>query len=925
MIKANKKEQRQLEEKLKEKKPKKLEKMAREDISPKDSSDSSYTDSDSGSNGDAKNDDSFEIIPKSKKAGNVELFRGLERSKFKKTLKTIQQNLSRIIEKKLLTGFIENLSEFGRVQSPSFNKPDPELNAYINSLKNSEKRIALLALAPEYVGMLSKTLQQVLKRIQTYMKLKKNKRFWEGDSSGSEDEGSEEGSESERNRSHSSDEESASDSGSSRGNSGSGEESDEKGSGSANEKEDKSEKGSSKDEEEKGSNEGDEEEDDTIGRTTIRATSENFEGFRKNSKFPGNRYEDLEQFLSEFTKKDVEYEIKKLGDNFAEELAVVYIANRKNNETMRKALFVASADFIDHFLANLITNSNYASFRQFVLESDSSGADDQEINAKYPILKVLDVFMLLCCNPLNEIRLFDTILTLLSFDCENEAALAAFNEYFGVKLTPIQLQRNRSKFVEVILFIFLRLYAAIPTQTNGFETNNFDRLVVETEVIIGPSPLKKHLLPHCPLLETSPKNFLTEFAISVARSGVSAQIATKTANFALTIRNLRTIMSIQDEPEGVARKISDLIEILVVLNPDQPENLGATTAIADLLEGEEAFFNFLDLVYKNSGSLFKLIEMRLQKTVAALKGLTQESPSAWNQLENQIERLSQDPLFKSLRLTLRLIANQSQNFLDDLNQLKGRLKKSDYNLVLRLKDALSKFHVKQRFGNAYLLLVQTFELLETIKNSSPSIQNNLKALKAPLDIALDAYRIFKIQGKMTEKFEEQQYFLKNTANLEATQSMKPDFARIATKSDEDYDDGELMIPGFERSFSSIKQSGAINIDELFLRLSQKAKNIIQAVVLEGLGLKKSKKKDYYSSSDEENNQAPKFDVTKIKDMALLNKFPWMLKYEAKMDYLYSKLREDRKKEDAEYSGDSDQSNICKQSMVIFSKITFSSY
>ena len=663
--------------------------------------------------------------------------------------------------------------------------------------------------------------------------------------------------------------------------------SDEAGASDNDEKEGNSEQEGNEVEEEKDSCEEDEKKDDAIQEATIKATSENFKGFKNHWKFLRNRFEDPNENLFECTYKDVEYNNRPSEGDRMEAMIALYIANKKNNEAMRKSLFVSSANFIDHFLANLIINSNYVSFSQLFLETKPSKTSDPKVNSRYPILRVLDIFMLLCCNPLNEIQLFDTILTLLSFDCENEAALAAFNEYFGVKLTPTQLQLNRSKFVEVILFIFLRLYAAVPNKTNGFETNNFDRLVVEAEVIIGPSPLKKRLLPHCPLLETSPKNFLTEFAISVARSGISAQIATKAVNFALTIRNLQTILPIQNEPEEVTQKILDLVEILVTLNPKQPKYINASTAIADLLKGEEVFFNFLDLIYKNSGSLFRTIEMKLQKIVVALKGLTQETSSAWSQLESQIEQLSRDLAFKKLSLILRLIANQAQNFLDDLNQLKGLFKKSDYSFVLRFKEALSKLHVGQRFGNAYLLLVQTFELLGTMINSVSLIQNHFKALKAPLDIALDAYRIFNLQEKITEIFEEQQYLLKNTENSETIQSTITEFAWVATKSDEDYD--ELASAGFEKSFSSIQQSGVTNIDEVFLLLSQKAKNIIQSVVLEDL-MKKPKK------DDEEENSAPILDTKKIKANTLLNRFPWILQFEAKKDHLYSQLQEDQKKE-----------------------------
>lgn len=60
----------------------------------------------------------------------------------------------------------------------------------------------------------------------------------------------------------------------------------------------------------------------------------------------------------------------------------------------------------------------------------------------------------------------------------------------------------------------------------------------------------------------------------------------------------------------------------------------------------------------------------------------------------------------------------------------------------------------------------------------------------------------------------------------------PKLARVVSKGEDHIPNlEELTIPGLERSMSAIRESGSVKYDELLIRLTTKAKNLIQLIKL----------------------------------------------------------------------------------------------
>lgn len=851
------------------------------------------------------------------------IFNGLSESKLNKLKKEISLQLARILEKKLLSFFNQSLEQQQSIQESYFYKPDPELNLFITKLKTThEKIVALMVLDPVYVGLLSKSHQRARANCLSYLIYPDFKEQWIGETrsgSGSEDDGSlsrsspDSGAEDEDKDSEDDEEEEKSHGSrrSSQEQDNNGEKSDEKSDGSEKDEsreereDDDEETGGQKPHEKKKKQQAEdsrrlsqkEEKESALSKTEISIepatiqVNENFGGLLekpgKNPGRSGNNDNRLDFLLMSDWNGDTTQKLQISISDRPSLLLMQSMYHADRLPDMRRSLHTASQNFIETFIADfLISKSDVQPYGI----ADEKDFDELKGMWRFNFPYCSSLLFSLSANPINEIRIFDHILTFATCDTTNPKILNVFNEHFGTALSPQESQKNLNRFMREISEFLKRYKAMTPNGKNCIDLTNFDTLVASVEKIHGIAPFKKRLAQVHSDISRCPQNFLDGFLSKALSNG---SLTNETVNYVVDVLRIKDIGEILNPYNADIALASDAVEkgiaLLANADPNSVSYLKLTAGISDCLENEDIFLKFLDVIRSNNTlDTIEKIASEAAQFVSLLKAALNNPTDTSNALTHGTN-LSRNRQVLKFRYTVHFFAQQCRNLMEQLKNPKFTPTQKDYQLCTHLVREMSVILEIKAVKLLFLHLAQSFELLESVRKESPQIESRLKDLECLFDIILEVYSIFKAHVELQDKCQDIKFILDR--NQESKAKPKVKFERVATKSDEDFNEGvDTKIPGFDRSFSQMKESGRVKIDELFLRLSQKAKQTIQMIKTPKALLNRPIEEEDYDSYDETRDI---LDLSDVRDLSIYKEYPWLLSFEAKRNLLNSDILVER--------------------------------
>ena len=718
------------------------------------------------------------------------LFSEQEAENISKLRNKIEAKLDAIIEKKLVEDFLTSVETRGKIQETQFSEVDPELNKYIFNLETElEKTIALLSLNEMYVGMLNPVHREFREdcllrlRAQSEEGAKWSQRFSAADAIPNDP------------------------------NEGVGQKKEEEG-------EENTAEQPAEEEESKESNE-----------VEVIATEDEFNGFIKKDdyEFYVGRGFDSHFFPwqdSLFTTDSQKQQAFKSYTNF-------YIEHQGKADSARHFLYLASNRFLEHWVISYMLNPP---------------EEDDDPKRYYETL-----FINLATNPLNEVRILDIILTLYSIDPSDQALLKEFNAYFNTNLTKDDFKSKLTIFSERLMKILEEYVHNSVNTKNALELENFDEVVAATEKIVGVLPFKNKVKIYASV--DAPKNAWAGICKKILDLGITKSSLMEKAVNIIVKSELRDLTPYDRTPQQTSVSVQGNIDSIIGLPKHSRVKKNLFNKIIYCLENNDIFFYFLNILQKEYASHIESTNAMLSEWVSQLKQISKGELDK-SELETLLKAIHEDRDIQKNQLFIQLIAKQSENIAGSLKQAGDKFSGEQRTLCSNVKTVLGGLLDNKGFKNMYLYSIQIFELIEEIKKGSAEAIGDLSQLETLLDLIIDMYRVYRVHGALQEIGERMTFMtfmvgvlgkqlggiqIPAQSNDHAEEEKKPSapkFGRVQTKAEEHLgsksNSEKSGFPGLERSMTSIRESGDVKYDEMLMRLSQKARTLLQEIKLSKL-------------------------------------------------------------------------------------------
>lgn len=695
----------------------------------------------------------------------------------------IKKEIAKIIEKKTLSHFTATLQTRSKLQTEHFYKPDVDLNLYINNLKTSlEKVLALQAVKEKYVGMLSKSYQEIWKKAQHLFTQSRYSGVVQHESTFPSRQSLFTGLERIDDASLYFDEK--------------------------------------------------REYQEKYGFSSRPAIIS-----KKGQVGPG-----FYGFLNPFPQKSqqniyIDESINAASPDMVNRYVCFFQDNHLNLDNMRSRLHVASQKFLENLVCNLFINP--------------------ELHSEIDPTNFLSTFVYLAGNPLNELRILDILLTFAAFDSSNTKARDVFNEYFSTKLEAKDFEKSRESFLIFVGRILERYLKLTVTKRNGAEIDHFEELVEKAYSELGVQHFKSRL-PCQSDKRVGKDNYLESYLEVILRSGHLNQ---KMEGFARLYLNLTYKKLSSDYFAGHQRmggKILDLVKLMACIDLNSGVAQKLRGIIADCLQDNQIFINFLKLVQQEADPLFLQITS-LISVVQKLHSLTKTLPVYDKKLfEESIKEINDNMSLRQNQLIVKLIFDQLFNVLEEMRYLKEK-NLIDENAVAftKIQDLVAGVLDSNNLKKLFYLLTHMIILLEKMRQADPNIVLQAKhSLHHVFELTLNVCRTVRMQKDMSEEIDQIE-FKASTSLL-----MQKPFQRVTSRIEEEPQ--RIRSAGLDQNFSDLERAEDIKYDELFMKLSTKAKQLLQVVISE----------EYEVGSKN----------------SLYVQFPWLMSFERKRDELYRQLQ-----------------------------------
>lgn len=738
---------------------------------------------------------------------------------------TIEARINSIIEKKLVESFLTNVRTKGKLQESQFNQVDPELNQYIFSLETElEKSIALLSLNDMYAGMLNTVYREF--REDCLFRLRSN--FIEG-KRWSSTFNTADGIPNDSNKSGQNEEE----------------ESEEK---------EECEEG------EEGPDEqpAEDEESQEVTEKVVKGEKDWFEGYIDKGSYEFYVGSGFDQGVYPNDNSD---KIKKKEQLF-KSLADFYVYNRRQADVARHNLYRASNRFLEHWIVG------------YILDPPQS-----ESLQDYFVYHFID----LATNPLNEVRIFDIILTLYSIDSEDQASLKEFNTYFNTKLTVDEFKSTLATFSENLMKVLGKYLNSSVDKRNALELENFDEVVAATEKIVGVLPFKNKVKIFTSV--KTPKNAWVEICRKILESGITEKSIIEKAGGIVCKFEAKNLTPYDRSPQQTVASIQNTIDSIIGLPQHSRVKKDLHKKILFCLENNEVFFHFLDFIQREYSLKIESANAVLNEWVLQLKQVSKGELDK-SEVKYILENINKDREIQKNQLFIQLIAKQSENIIGGFRQSGDKFSSEQRTFCASVKAMLAGLLDNKGFKNMYLYSIQIFELIEEIKKSSDEEIEELSHLESLLDLIIDIYRVYRAHGALQE-INERMAFMTFMVGLlgkqlegiqiqtesgsqaeEGKANSGSKFGRFsAIDEDSKSNQEKSSFPGLDRSMTSIRESGVVKYDEMLMRLSQKARTLLQEIKLSNLP-------SVYSA----------LEIAVKREEERFIQFPWLLSIDKKFEF-----------------------------------------
>lgn len=305
-------------------------------------------------------------------------------------------------------------------------------------------------------------------------------------------------------------------------------------------------------------------------------------------------------------------------------------------------------------------------------------------------------------------------------------------------------------------------------------------------------------------------------------------------------------------------KILDLVKLMACIDLNSGVAQKLRGIIADCLQDNQIFINFLKLVQQEADPLFLQITS-LISVVQKLHSLTKTLPVYDKKLfEESIKEINDNMSLRQNQLIVKLIFDQLFNVLEEMRYLKEK-NLIDENAVAftKIQDLVAGVLDSNNLKKLFYLLTHMIILLEKMRQADPNIVLQAKhSLHHVFELTLNVCRTVRMQKDMSEEIDQIE-FTASTSLL-----MQKPFQRVTSRIEEEPQ--RIRSAGLDQNFSDLERAEDIKYDELFMKLSTKAKQLLQVVISE----------EYEVGSKN----------------SLYVQFPWLMSFERKRDELYRQLQ-----------------------------------
>ena len=566
-------------------------------------------------------------------------------------------------------------------------------------------------------------------------------------------------------------------------------------------------------------------------------------------------------FIGSILPVQISSDIARTNSDYFDSFVRNFASTCKNINSLRSGLHTASSQFIEAVVGAL----SFPNTRppNSIKLSDASSAS----------FGFAHLFHALSLNPLNELRLLDTILTMYSFSSYNSEALDIWNEHFSSKFTSIEMQEAREKILEFITGLLRDSYSI--SEVNGATIPQYDERVAQVEKLLGVSPLKQKLMTCCSVLKLSPSNFHGELIERLRISRIPANKSWKLAETFVTV--LRPHKALKPEMDD-AIKVQSVEAIIVLLPRLQPKSRlekELKSIAEEFFKNDEGFFNYWAMTLPFASESLEQLNQKVIRYKEYLKcespdwkGTKNESSNSYPSLQAAIEDINQDVELKKFDFLLGLLVEKWSSFAKTLRQGNNNNEKA-IDTARRLQNMIEVMLEHKAPTDLYYYLAQSLELGNKIFESGGWLRKNPKSIEPSFDLLLNIWRVSKIEEALKANL----VIVTSPKKESEEPKPKPSFRRIATKEG-GFAEEKKEGPGFKKSISQLRRSDMkINFNELLARLSQTA-----GVILQTIKTHSDLNKTYELCDLDE------IPLKRIK-LDLYREIPWLLTFKAKCNLL----------------------------------------
>ena len=717
-----------------------------------------------------------------------EYFVANHRHKLPKMRADIKKELARIIEKKTLSQFTETLQTTAKLQAIHIYKPDVELNLYINSLKtNVEKVFALKMIGDKYVSMLSKSNQDLRKKVKHLFTshewiatLHRDPINILNDNDDSDDERPRGGLISffgnTRNHNPFSSTETSATSYF----------------------------------------------EDTLSSSSLEKVADiknifmdkwivtgqsQFNGFPKRFSYMKTKKQRM---------NNVGLTLNNASIKHLDQYILFFERCKSNLDEMRTRLHVASQDYLEKLIFNL-----------FIDASLHSACNPASFGF---------IFTSLAGNPLNELRILDILLTLASFDPSNAQAIEVMNHHFGTKLEAEKLEKGRETFLVFVGTVLEEYHKKTAPKKNGLELANYEEFVEKAYKQLGIQPFKSKLPPEALSTKSGSENYLESFLKILERTGALGPKMDSFVRFCLNLMAQNFALDYTVENQNMEVRIFELVKLLAC---DSRSGAGKRmlASIEDALQNPQIFLKFIELVQFEAEPIFQKITLKLSPVLQKIHALTKTLPAYDNAvLEQSLKEIANNAYLCQAHLIVKLLFTQLSNIDEELQNLKDTNSLDD-NVAsyTKMQDLISRMLDGNSLKGTFYVVSSMMIQFEKIRHSDSSVSSRVKAsLSHGFELTLNVYRMVRIQKEMSEKIDHivdkagtslnvPKPFMRIVSKCEY--EPQKSFNRVLSKSEDD--PSRTRSAGLE---NVIDVSENVKYEELFTKLCTKAKQLLQEIM-----------------------------------------------------------------------------------------------